>query len=909
MKILLIQPLRRLWPLARTRWLMFGAGLALALAATARAHAEPSAKRIQAVHVARSPVLDGKLDDPAWHEARFVSDFVQRQPRWGEPPSRDTDLAVVYDDEALYVGARLHAHGPEDIQAVMTRRDDTGTAECIIVSFDTFRDRRTAVTFAVTAAGVRADWYHASDVEFSRDYSFNPVWSAKTAVGPDGWTAEIRIPFTQMRFDGSVAQTWGVNINRYIPQRNEGIYWIVVPREEGGWSSHFGELGGLEAVKQPLRLEVVPYASSDVTTRSPSLAPAGDPFAEKTSLGGNAGVDAKLGLGPSLTLDMTVNPDFGQVEADPAEVNLTAYESFFAEQRPFFTEGSKLLAGQGLQYFYSRRIGASPRGRVVIAGDRDGDGMSDLDASYVDRPTATRILGAAKLTGRLSSGLSLGALTALTAPARLEYLARYDDGSEERGEALVEPLTSYNVLRLQHELGTAGSYVGTSLTGVARALGDDVLAQSLARQAVTGGVDWLLRLEGGAYQLDGHAGFSHLRGDPMAITNIGRSSVHYLQRPDQDHVSEDADATSLSGLAGRVGLGKLSGTWQWDVSSSFKTPGLDLNDAGLLQSADNIVWTGSLRHAQPEPDTLVHAWTKGVAGTGEWNFGGVRRYWQAVGFSDLVWNNFWRTVAEAKLTGPGYSDSATRGGPLAGLGWGGNGTLSTSNAAGSRTQWNGALDGAWFQTGQRGFGLRAGLTLQPGDRIRVSLTPRYVQIRDNRQYITAIADPALAGNPETQGVRYVFGTLDRRELAVQARAQLALTPELALDLYAEPFSSSGRFRDFGELPRPRSRGLDVYGSDLGMITRDGGADAYEVQVDGDTFTFGDPDFTALSFRSTAVLRWEFAAGSTLFVVWQANRADGLGEPEATTPLAWGDAIRSPGTHTVAVKLTYWWPAD
>jgi hypothetical protein len=899
-------------------------GTAMALLLLGVAHAAPSAKRLPAVRVARGPVIDGKLTDPAWQAARFASDFVQKQPAWGQPPSRRTEVAIVYDHEALYLGARMHAAGPDDIQTVMTRRDETGTAERIIISFDTFRDRRTAVSFAVTAAGVRADWYHPDDFEFERDLSYSPVWSARTAIEATGWTAEIRIPFTQMRFVEGVTQPWGININRYVPHRNEDIYWIAVPASETGWSSFFGEIEGLGDIRQPLRLEVVPYVSAGVTARSRSLA-AGDPFAREAALGGDAGVDVKLGLGSSLTLDLAVNPDFGQVEADPAEVNLGAYETILAERRPFFTEGSKLLGGQGLQFYYSRRIGAAPRGSVEIAEDRDGDGESDLDASYVDQPQATRILGAAKLTGRLSSGLSVGALSALTAPARADFLARYDDGAEERGSALVEPLSSYNVLRLQQEAGTPGSYVGGTLTGVARALGADPLADTMARQAAAGGVDWLLRLEEGMYVLDGYAGFSHLRGEPAAIRAIGESSVHYLQRPDQDHVSKDPDAGSLSGLAGRLALGKRNGAVRWDAATSFETPGLNWNDVGQLQAADDIVLGGNVRYQETTPGALAQAWEAGMAGEGKWNFGGVEEYWVVAGFSEVAWKNFWRTLAEVALVTPGLSESDTRGGPLAGTHWGTTGSLALSNAPGSRTQWNTSVNGQWFREGPRSIQLSGGLTWQPMDRVRLSLTPRYVRVRDSRQYIDTIEDSGedsgegsgegsggdapLIGNPETFGKRYVFGTIERRELAVQVRMQVVFTPDLALDLYAEPFASSGRYARFGELPRPRSRDLALYGEELGAIARAPDADAYEVSAGGESFRFDDPDFTALSFRSTAVLRWELAPGSALFVVWQASRADDLGAPEIVTPATWGDALRSPGTQTVAVKLAYWWPVD
>jgi len=364
----------------------------------------------------------------------------------------------------------------------------------------------------------------------------------------------------------------------------------------------------------------------------------------------------------------------------------------------------------------------------------------------------------------------------------------------------------------------------------------------------------------------------------------------------------------MSGLAGRLGLGKRNGGVRWDTAASFETPGLNWNDVGQLQAADDIVLGGNVRYHETTPGALAQAWNAGLTGEGKWNFGGVQEYWEVAGLGELAWKNFWNTSAVLGLVTPGLSESNTRGGPLAGTDWGTFGSFALSNAPGSRTQWNTAVNAVWFREGERGIELSGGLTWQPMDRVRLSLTPRYVRVRNSRQYIDTIEDAGLIGNPETFGKRYVFGTIERRELAVQARVQMVFTPDLALDLYAEPFASSGRYARFGELPRPRSRDLSLYGDELGAIAR-ADADAYEVSAGGESFRFDDPDFTALSFRSTAVLRWELAPGSTLFVVWQASRADDLGAPEIVTPATWGDALRSPGTQTLAVKLAYWWPAD
>jgi hypothetical protein len=374
-------------------------GLA-ALALAALSQPALATKSARAVRAEPAPEIDGVLDDPVWQGAVWIDDFAQSEPFEGAPPSRRTEVAFAYDDRTLYVGARMFADGPADVEAVMTRRDDAGNAERIIVSFDTFADRRTAYSFAVTAAGVRVDWFHPDDNAHRRDASFDPVWQARTQVGPTGWTAEMRIPFSQLRFPAGEQQTWGVNINRYMPQDREDVFWTLVPRNAIGWSSYFGELQGLERVATPRRLELLPYLAGDATLTSASLLDPDDPFADRLDFGVRAGGDLKLGLGSSLTLDATVNPDFGQVEADPAEVNLSAFETSFAERRPFFTEGAELLAGNGPSYFYSRRIGAPPRGDPGAdpRADIDGDGQPDIDYAAAD--DFTRILGQAHRPGR-----------------------------------------------------------------------------------------------------------------------------------------------------------------------------------------------------------------------------------------------------------------------------------------------------------------------------------------------------------------------------------------------------------------------------------------------------------------------------------------------------------------------------
>src|SRR2546427_7004320 len=358
-------------------------------------------------------------------------------------------IAIFYDDDALYVGARMFSRDPSKIQAPLSRRDNTFQSERMWVSFDSYHDKRTAYSFGVSASGVRADWYHASDDENDANFGFDPVWEAKANIDALGWTAEMRIPFSQLRFTNQPVQVWGFNANRWNPVTSEDDYWIPVPTDRTGWSSFMGQLVGIEGIKPTRRLELMPYGAAD--TRFQGGVPAVDPFNGGANLAGRAGADVKMGLGPNITLDGTVNPDFGQVEGDPAVVNLSAFEVFFDERRPFFTEGNQLLRGYGPSYFYSRRIGARPS--CTASGD------------FLDCPPNATILGAAKVTGRLATGMSLGALAAVTSRASART---FDTTTHTFGRTGVASPAGDGVGRVAEEFGGAKSGVGGTVTTLPR---------------------------------------------------------------------------------------------------------------------------------------------------------------------------------------------------------------------------------------------------------------------------------------------------------------------------------------------------------------------------------------------------------------------------------------------------------
>ena len=449
------------------------------------ASAQPSPKTVIATRLDAPIRVDGRLDEAVWGRLPAIDDFTQGRPKPGAAPTERTQVYLAYDDEALYIGARLWRVKPENIARGMSRRDGMTNVERFTITLDPQRNRRTGVGFGISAAGVRSDQQHTQDADREgRESQFDPVWTAEARIDSLGWTAEMRIPFSQLRFPAAAEQQWGIQFDRWMPDKNEDLSWVHVPPSETGFISRFGTLRGIEGVRATRPIELMPYAAGDATKRASSAVdnPLDRPYA------GRFGVDAKAAIGNSLTLDATINPDFGQVEADPAEVNLSAFETFFDERRPFFTEGGEMLRGNsGANYFYSRRIGAAPR--VPVSGD------------FVDSPNASTILGAAKLTGRLPSRLTVAGLAAVTAAERARA---YDSSTAITQSYRVEPRTLYGVFRLQQEVGTQASTVGLAMTTVQREVGSDSTLQSrLASEAYFGSFDWRIRLKQGRYAIRG----------------------------------------------------------------------------------------------------------------------------------------------------------------------------------------------------------------------------------------------------------------------------------------------------------------------------------------------------------------------------------------------------------------------
>ncbi|HVD05154.1 MAG TPA: DUF5916 domain-containing protein [Gemmatimonadaceae bacterium] len=840
--------------------------------------ASATATRIEA-----TPAIDGRLDDAAWRDAQWISGFRQREPREGEMATLVTEVAFAYDDNALYVAARLHgdsAHGP---RALVTRRDREGSSEQLVISLDTYHDRRTAYSFGVTAAGVRIDYFHPEDNRDNRDYSFDPVWQARVARQGNDWTAELRIPFSQLRFNAASVQEWGLNITRLLPALNEEDYWVVVGRRESGWASRFGVLDGLVGIRPARRIELAPYVATDSRWRD--SVDRANPFDARQKAAVRAGADLKVGIGPSLTLDATFNPDFGQVEADPADVNLSAFETIFAERRPFFVEGSQRLRANGATWFYSRRIGAPPHGRVP--------------ADFQENVPNTTILGAAKITGRLPSRLSVGALAVVTDRERARGFVLSDQSFPS---AEIEPLTGYGVVRLQQEFGRSASSVGVIATAVQRDFSaNSQLVETLPRSAVSAAFDWNLRTANGAYVYFGAVGATRLTGDSLAITRVQSLSAHYFQRPDAHHVHLDRSARELDGWIATSYVTKNSGRLLWQFGGYLEAPGLDVNDMGRIGAADDRGINGTIRWRQTTPGKHLRNWEVGAQSYNEWNFGGIRQYLQDVLFGSLTLPNFWSVSADAAYQTRDLADDLTRGGPLMGRPAVTNFDVSVANNPARKTRLSAYVNAIREDVGTGGAIVGTTVSMRPGTRWELSLDPRYSHVTSSRQFVANLAD----GPAVTFGRRYVFSYIDRSDLSARIRLNYAITPDLTLETYAEPFVASGRYYDQGELPSPGSYALRRYGTD-GTTARDSAGSL--IVTDGATrFVLPNRDFTVASFRSNLVARWEWRPGSTLFLVWQVNRAANTADGPLVRASGWWDALTAKGENVVAVKVSYWIP--
>lgn len=878
------------------RFLCYLSSCLFAISLTAQDTISPRPEYVTQRIEGEAPVIDGVLDDPAWERVAWGTNFYQRQPDDAAPVSQETAFKILYDNRHLYVAWRAYDDEADKIEARLGRRDEF-PGDWVEINFDSFNDERTGFSFSASASGVRGDEFISEDGN-NWDSSWDPFWFCKVRIDSAGYTVEARIPFSQLRFGRDEVQEWGLQVNRNLFRDQESSSWAQIKQAQPGWVSRFGTLKGLEGIKPRKPLELQPYVLGQLRTGGGYGSD--DPFGRKTEDRLSVGLDGRVGLTNDVAVDFTINPDFGQVEADPGAINLDGFQIFFREQRPFFVENRNIFdyritsAEAGGSYngdllFYSRRIGSSPSRRV---------GEDPSIGRFVQQPENTTILGAAKVSGKTQDGLSLGLLSSIT---EREFATIIDAEGESREE--VEPFTVFNVGRVQQDFNQRQSSIGVMLTRVDRNLQTDQLS-FLHDQATTGGIDLVHRWQDRAWQLRANMVYSDVRGSQEAITRTQRSFEHLFQRPDATHLGVDSSRTSLQGTGGTVALGEFKGDWVFESGFTFRSPGLELNDVGFLTNTDQInyfAW-GARRWQNPTKWFNRFQWNHNIYMG--WDFAGSslnRSYNTNVWGQTKKFQNF---NAFLNLEQQDISKNALRGGPLlrrspgyffgGGMGTDYRKRLNAYFFFGNGGSYDGVVRGG-------NFGLN--VSWQPLDAISLYLGPRYSWNNRLDQYFGQQTDGDRIG--------YLHGRIAQQTLSITLRATVNLTPDFTIQYYGQPFVARGVYDEF-KIPN------DVLARDFGErfhtftdqeITFDEATATFSVNDDGDPdtdFEFSNPDFNFLQFRSNLVVRWEYRPSSTLFFVWAqglvGNADPNLSVVDALSNDLFGNDVRN----TFLVKATYRW---
>ncbi|MEO7457785.1 MAG: DUF5916 domain-containing protein, partial [Gemmatimonadaceae bacterium] len=826
--------------------------------------------------------VDGRLDEAAWAAASPITQLRQRNPNEGAAATLATEIRILYDDNALYIGARMtEPMGAAGIRAPLARRDqllaadgnngsfNSLTTDKIAIAIDPYHNHLDEVWFEINPAGVRGD-------QFNGDPSWDPVWEVATKVTADGWTAEMRIPYSQLRFSNLPVQTWGLQIWRYVDRLNEQDSWSFRRRNESSGPAYFGHLEGLAIPRVPRQAELLPYV---VSRGQFKYADPNDPYHSTARTKINAGADIKYNLTSSLTLDATINPDFGQVEVDPALLNLSAYEVAFDEKRPFFiaNRGAFSFGGlscincnntSSLSAFYSRRIGRPPQLNSLVGST----------AAFADTPDEATILGAAKVTGRTSGGYTIGLMDAITSQETARYVTAL--GAPERTQ-IVEPLSNYFVGRVKKEFRSGATTVGGIVTSAVRSLeGDSILTTSLRSNATAAGIDWSHAWSNRVYRWRGTLMASDVRGSQQAIARTQRSPTHYYQRPDREVGSDglfstkyDTTATSMNGYGLYTRLAKENGNWIWELQQNWRSPGFETNDLSIINAVDYRWMNGNIARQWLKPAHFYRSAFLSYGGQMQYNYDGERTDLEQYAFNSIEFNNYWVMRTYYQHSHDVNDDRLARGGPVLGTVGYNYYQLGLSTDPRNKSVWNVQSGYSRAFDGTRSWNIRPGVAIKPLGNVFVQLSPSWNWSQDGAQYVATVKDPTATA---FAGSRYVFGYITTRTLSMDTRVNWTIRPDMTMQLFVQPFAASGDYERFREFAAPKTNRKVEYGHDIGTIAQNSTTGRYTVDPDGAgpaaAFTFGDPNFTSRSLRGTAVLRWEYRPGSTMFFVWTQQRS-------------------------------------
>jgi hypothetical protein len=818
------------------------------------------------------PRIDGELNDEIWSLGEWQGDFTQQQPAGGEKGTENTYVKVLYDFSNLYVAIISHDSEPEKIREIFDRRDKL-QGEMAGIAIDSYFDKRTAFEFNLSAAGQKMDVKHLGDYQF--DYNWDAVWDGATSRNDTGWVAEMKVPFSQMRYTLQDKHVWGMHVWRWISRRHEEDQWQWIPREAPAMVYLFGELDGVENIRSSRQVEILPYILSSV-----------EKYAENEGfdpIGLNAGIDAKVGISSDYTLDLSINPDFGQVEADPSVLNLTSFETFYDEKRPFFLEGNEIFdftLDNDLLY-YSRRIGSAPQTQGLSGI------YNDLEVS--DRTT---ILGAAKFTGKNSNGLSVGLVNGLTA----EEFGGYIDNAGEEKEIQVAPLSNYLSSRMKREFNEGNTIVGGIFNMVNRISPDSAVQKLIPASAVSGGIDLLHYWDNKNYYFQAKSIASQLLGSSEAILRQQLSNTHRFQRPDAEYLEVDSLKEKLSGHGGLVQFGKNGGNINFNLLGQYRSPGLNLNDIGYIRQADYAGEKVDFTYQMNDPKNWVRNYSIGFSQEARWNLGGDNIMNKIGGKFSMMNNKLWRYYLNYSGNFTHLDTRELRGGPAIRID--GEHMVGATISSNSARDFSGRLSEHYMYLGASGSYrnmIQAQLTWLPIRKLKLSAITTIDRRQYHQQYVRT-----LQGANESL---YVVGAIDQNSASFTFRGELFLTPELSLQYYGSPYYSVGKYDDFKRVNNPRDKNISSR-LEILDVTHNQPDNTYSFNHNLESWSFMNPDFSFMQFRSNLVFRWEYNLGSTIYLVWAHDRS---GWEEVYNPVSdiAGDLFGVKGNHVLMFKLNFW----
>ncbi len=830
-----------------------------------------SQKRVYtATRITDRPKIDGKLDDSCWETGIWSAGFRQQQPAQAQEPSQETEIKVLYDDNNLFVAIRCYDDEPEKMRPILGRRDDFTAGDITGIALDSYNDKRTAFEFNVSAAGQKIDLVHLG--AYSWDTNWDAVWYGKSHIGDSAWTVEMRIPFNQLRFADKEEHVWGMHVWRWIDRLAEEDQWKLIPIDAPAMVYIFGELRGIKDIKTKRNFEMLPYAKAKVV--------AGDDGSNNLGFG----LDGKIGVTSDFTLDYTINPDFGQVEADPSVLNLTSYEVFYDEKRPFFLEGNSILnyeVGRD-QLFYSRRIGHAPSYSPDI---EKGESLK--------MPENTSILNALKLTGKSKNGLSLGIINSMTAKEN----ATISSPGLSKTET-VEPFTNYFISRVKKDYNEGNTVIGGLVTSTIRSIKDDNL-NFLPDNSLVAGVDlqhnWLNR----KYFVDVKSFYSTVGGSTEAISKLQRLSTHLFQRTDASHLNYDTDLTRMSGWGGALSGGKRSGKFRATGTLAWRSPGVDLNDVGYMRQADFIEQDITLRYQVNEPKGILRNYYVNLTQENGWSYGGEKLSNELDMHSYFSFSNLWSMHFLINRDFFNVDTRQLRGGPA----------LRIDSRTGSEIllQTNSTKDifiaggidvDFWDDNVSESYEYTFHARWQINNRLLLSSHTVLQNRIFNHQYVTQM----VVNNKR----EFLVGKIDRNTVSTTLRMEYFITPELSLQYYANPYASIGKYSDYRIVNESQAKDPAKRYTSLAVL--EGGSSGLLVKPLGpetESFEIPSTDFNFQELRSNFVARWEFRPGSTMYFVWSNSRSNYENKYNNSLFDSFGGIFDVKPQNVFMLKFSYW----